>query len=266
MLPFANILRTSRILGGRWSVHVAIDDSDTLGSSDFVSLSALAASDQTWADFADAWRSALVKHQLQFLHTSDFMNKRGSHKFDSPKDYSERVSILEEFSLLIKDRIDYGYAFAMHKPSYDSLVRDKRKRVNSQTFCFYRLISKFVDQANEGIINEPLSFLIDESAKQSQHFLSLWQDLRRRDGHLQSLFVGISFCDDRYLVPVQAADLMANCVVKEIRRGEDAFSSDSPFRSFNPIDKPSVLQMESEWWKEEDVLDNKQYIIESCSS
>lgn len=264
LLPFPKWMTCNE--RGKRLVHIAVDDSDTLGTTDVVSLSALAANDESWVRFAERWKALLREHDIPFLHCADFLNRRGPYRIgNAPDDPARRVEILAEFSQIIKDEVDYAYVFAIHKPSYDALIKGASKWVNAQTFCFHRLIGKFCDQFNDHMLNERISFLIDDSAKQSQHMLKLWQDLRHKQRSLQELFVGISFCDDKYMFPIQGADLLANAVVKEIRRGPEAFSSESPFRAFSPIDKPGRLVVETEWWREEDVAANADYISQTYS-
>lgn len=246
---------------GRCStVHVAIDDCETLGSGDQVALSALAASDSSWIEFSEKWSDALGRHGLKFMHTTDFLTKNGPHKENSPISRDDRLKVLGDFTKIIRETVTFGFSVVVNKSEYISFMSGVDKKINAQSFCFHRIISKIVDHLNNGLIEERISFMVDDSAKQSQHFLSLWQSTRNKNKIIQDSFPSLSFCDDKVTFPLQGADVLANFIVHEIRRGEDAFSFESPLKPYSPIYGDGYFIHNSEWWKAEDFQNAEDYV------
>jgi hypothetical protein len=60
-------------------------------------------------------------------------------------------------------------------------------------------------------------------------FYSAYRKLKRLHLEIREGLSGIAFADDRFAVPLQAADLLACATVREVRKGEDAWGADSPF-------------------------------------
>lgn len=240
-------------------MHVAIDDCETLGAGDQVALSALAASDSSWLAFSEKWSEALDRNGIQYMHTTDFLTGNGPYK-DYQASKERRHEILGEFSAIIREIVTFGYSVVVNKSEYDDFMRGIDKKINAQSFCFHRIISKIVDHLNEGKIAERISFMVDDSAKQSQHFLSLWQKTRNRNKIIQDSFPSLSFCDDKVTFPLQGADVLANFLVQEIRRGDEAFKSTSPLRPHSPIHGDGYFIFESEWWKADDFNSNEDYV------
>lgn len=246
-------------------MHIAIDDGNTLGShvKDYVCFAALCGSDNAWREFADRWRACLERYSLPHLHTADFLNNHVSYS-NLPQSRGEREDIVAEFSKIIVSSVEYGYVVAVDKQAYDALTKVKRKRLSAQTFCFYRVVAQVTSHVNQGYITELLSFMVDDSSNESPKLLSLWQKMRAQHAFSRDLFVGISFCDDKHTYPVQAADLMANSAVKELRRGPLAFDSDSPIKSYSPISMQGRMVFESEIWEHEHIEANMQIIEEGA--
>lgn len=241
-------------------MHIAIDDSDSLGSSNYVCLAALGGQQGDWEPFHQGWSNLLQKHEIPFLHTADFLTGNGPYRLCGEKRPEARREIVGEFAQLIADTVPYGYVIVIHKPPFVECVKAMKKRINAQTMCFSRVIARIVNQYNEGLISEPITFCVDDSAKQAQHLLGLWQDLRKHHAFSQEMTACIAFCDDRYWSMVQAADLLANSTIQELRRGEEAFRGNSPLRVMSPADKQGKMVFESEVWAAADIDANKELI------
>jgi hypothetical protein len=254
-----SFIRRVRIETG-FAMHVAIDDSDSLGSSDYVCLAALGGQNGDWEPFHLGWAELLRKHEIPFLHTADFLTGNGPYRLYGEKRAERRREIVGEFAQFIVDNVPYGYTIAIHKPPFVECVKELGKRINVQTMCFSRVIARIVDQYNQGLITEPITFCVDDSAKQAQQLLALWQDLRRNHAFSREITGCIAFCDDRYWSMVQAADLLANSAIQELRRGEDAFKGNSPLRVVSPADKVGKLIFESEVWMAADIEANRELI------
>ena len=73
---------------------------------------------------------------------------------------------------------------------------------------------------------------------------------------------GICFGDDRFIQPLQAADLLACTTVREMRRGQYAWNEPSPFRGLLQASSPVYgIIYETEYWDEQSINENRNALL-----
>jgi len=85
-------------------------------------------------------------------------------------------------------------------------------------------------------------------------FHSAHKNLRRRNKTVRDNVSSIAFADDRFVTPLQAADLLACATVKQMRKADNAWSNESPFYGLLLTDDPVYgLRYEQEYWDGETI-------------
>lgn len=242
------------------AMQVFIDDSASLNNQGYVCLAALIANDESWLRLHDGWAALLVKHEIPFLHTSDFLSASSQYEAFHTREYSERIDIVGGFADLIREHIPFVRLIAVDRPAYRAFTTDWKKKVNAQTLCFYRTFGHVWDRLEAQGHNEAVGFVVDDAGGQSQMFLAMWQKLKKKYDFARHYLGWISFGDDQFIGALQAADLVAASFVMEHARGESAWAPDSPLRRFSLASDPGKCHFQSEIWATADFENNRKLI------
>lgn len=217
-------------------MHVFADDGDSFGDNGFLCLAGFIASDNAWDRFGDRWESKLKQHGIATMHTSDFLSGQGAYR-SLIGSFEQRLAILGEFMDIIREEVGCGIACAPNAGEYRSVLKDSKKNLKPEEFLFRRLlINSFKHMASIKAV-EPLGIWLDDSEKTSSRFLSIWARTKRNWKAQKSMLGHIAFGDDQALPPLQAADVLANILVRSNVSGMDPWHGQSPFNRMFSIHK-----------------------------
>lgn len=230
-------------------MHIFADDSGSFGKDGFLCLAGFIASDQGWDNLLNRWVEKLKEHKLEGIHTSDFLSGKGEHR-DLGLTYEQRLEVLGEFMDIIRDEVSMGLACAVHATEYRYALQASTKRLKPEEFCFHRLLLMSFDYMRDTKSQESLTVWFDDSEKTSSRFLNIWTRIKRNWKGDKSMLASISFGDDRALPQLQAADILANVLVRSNSLGIDAWNGQSPFnRMFiNPKTRAVSRSIKAEFW------------------
>jgi hypothetical protein len=244
-------------------MHVFLDDSDTFGENGFVCLAGFIASDQSWSRFESRWINKLKEHNLDVVHTSDFLSGGGSYRKKN-FEYEQRLAILGEFMDIIRDEVDCGIFCAINAGEYRLILQDAKKKLKPEEFLFRRILKLSFDYMAEANHREAIAVWIDDSEKTSSRFLSIWSRTKKHWKADKSMLGSIAFGDDKALPPLQAADVFANAMVRGYAEGVDPWHGQSPFnRMFiHPETRAVSRKIKGETWDAENLVRLKHGILE----
>lgn len=230
-------------------MHAFFDDSGDFGGGGFFCLAGYIANVERWNAFSQEWWALLEKTGADHLHTSDFLAGKGDFA-GLQLDYSQRVQAIRDFGIVIRKHVYSGFAVGVDGAAYRETLSDLPKKVSAEEFCFERLLSRI-----HGAIgawdaeSEFFECTFDDSEKTAQKFLSIWQRIKRHKRVSSRMLTAISFADDKFVLPLQAADLLACALTQEVRKGENKFGPDSPFHHLmQDVDPNFGIQFEQEYW------------------
>ncbi|HWZ74525.1 MAG TPA: DUF3800 domain-containing protein [Casimicrobiaceae bacterium] len=232
-------------------LHAFFDDSrgNDLGH-DFECLVGYVSDNDGWNNFQAEWYALLRKYNIPFLHTSDFLSaKTEFYKNYKDKSAEERRSVVREFIGAIRRNVLFGVAAAVDATKYRELVKaNRRKMTGPSEFLFMRVLKRTVDAMKNWPEDWPLILIFDDS-HESSRFLGLYQALKASREVFANNVEGIMFADDRMVVPVQAADLLACITKREYAKGKDSWSELSPFYDLlRNADNTGPMRFEQELW------------------
>lgn len=244
-------------------MHLFLDDSDTFGENGFICLAGFIASDESWSRFDNRWVDKLVEHNLDVIHTSDFLSGGGSYR-NQELAYGQRLGILSEFMDIIRDEIDCGIFCAINAGEYRSILKDAKKKLKPEEFLFRRVLKLSFDYMAEGKYSEAIGVWLDDSERTSSRFLSIWSRTKRHWKADKSMLGSIAFGDDKALPALQAADVFANAMVRGYAAGMDPWHGKSPFnRMFiHPETRAVSRKIKGETWDAEHLIWLKDGILD----
>jgi hypothetical protein len=247
-------------------LHAFFDDTggNDLGH-DFNCLVGYVSDSQSWKNFQAEWYSLLSKHNIPFLHTSDFLSaKTEFYKHYVNKTGEERRSVVREFVGAIQRNVLFAVAAAIDATKYRELAKAMDyKATNPWEFLFLRVMRRTADAVRNWPDGWPPVLIFDDS-QNSSRFLGLYQKLKTSRETFAHNVEGIMFADDRMVVPLQAADLLACITKREYAKGNDSWSELSPFYSLlRDASGNAPMRFEQEFWSAEELEKHKDEIFKS---
>lgn len=244
-------------------MHVFVDDSDTFAKNGFICLAGFIASDKAWDVFCERWTDLLKKHGLGVMHTSDFLSGQGEYrKLEWP--YEQRLNVLREFMDVIREEIQCGVFCAINAGEYRSVLSHAKKKLKPEEFLFRRVLKRSFEYMAEIKSVESIGFWFDDSNMTSSRFLSIYASTKKTWKWASSMLGSIAFGDDRNLPPLQAADVLANILVRSHASGVEAWHGDSPYNRLfiHPVTRAVAQHIKGEIWEPKDVSRLESAIIE----
>jgi hypothetical protein len=248
--------------------HAFFDDSKSFGKRGFVCLAGYLSDDFGWDSFHRDWSAITARHNLKFLHTSNFLSARGEYEEEwKDTSYIDRVTIVQELIKVIQQHVICGISVGIDGAAFRRVFADEKKKPPPEEFCFYRAMKLSVERCLipnwQGML--PLSLVFDDS-EHSMKFYSAYRAVRMRAVEVREAVCSISFADDRFVGALHAADLLACATVREHRRDDKAWDEESPFRGLlQATDLIHGKLYEQEYWDEDEIRRNKSEIIKMAA-
>lgn len=243
-------------------MHVFVDDSDTFTKNGFLCLAGFIASDAAWDAFGDRWVALLEKHSIDVMHTSDFLSGQGDYRHLNHT-YERRLEILSEFLDVIREETECGIFAAVSAGEYRKVLKTAKKKLQPEEFLFRRILNRSFEFMKDSKSVETIGFWFDDSDRTSSRFLAIWHKTKKNWKFAKTMLGSIAFGDDKALPPLQAADVLANVLVRSHASGLDAWHGKSPFsRLFiDPKSRAVATHIKGEFWEPQDIKRLKDPII-----
>jgi hypothetical protein len=222
----------------KWIVMVTqlysayLDESGTHEGSDAVVVAGFISNAVKWQAFSQGWKAALDDWQIPMFHMSDYENRQDSFKSWNGQERKERLNRLLG---LIKQHTFDSIAFAVLKKSFDEIFSDKAKRICGDAYglasigCWHKLALR----AREPQIDGFLAYIMETGSKGSSALTRIYGKESKNPGWTNDTrILSLSFQDKRFFLPLQAADILAYEIFKQIHRqfGGDQRSTRYPLK------------------------------------
>lgn len=183
-----------------------VDDSSTADSSILV-LGGLIAQAKNWAEFSQEWNEYLgLKPRISYFKMSEAASLQGEFAGWVPEIRDERIKLL---NAVILNHASAAFSCVMPVDAFRKAFRDYRHKRSPFTFLLFTMISNMSKHQRDLGFSEPIDFIFDQSSDQKA-ILSEWGEFQDGLKH-RNLMVGSApiFRDDKAVLPIQAADLIA---------------------------------------------------------
>jgi hypothetical protein len=243
-------------------VHGFFDDSgkESHNQERFVSLAGYLSYPAALSAFIEEWQQLVLHHGLPGLHLRaimrpDFLEKQGW-------DQAKRNAVLMEFAALIPKHKLVGVGVGIDAEHWRNLPKARRRAFgNAQEFAFQRIVWQIGNRLQGLSENDFISVCFDQDRDFSGARLNLFWHAKDRFKWARR-FHEISFGDSRYIVPLQAADLLASETRKElIRRAEDKPSTER-FKSLLALELGEAMRTRGEFW-DRDLTEKRMRAVEA---
>jgi hypothetical protein len=215
---------------------------------------------EMWKRFSDEWQAELDREpKLPYLHVSESQLFKGLNP-------AERKARILEFVKIIRNHRPFGITFTLKHSDYrryfnvlsrhPSMTRAERRMFKNPYFVAFQFVLglTLLRQAKRGIdsgVEEVIEILFDEDIDRRSRleigFKYFLDTMRRRTPQFLPLLIneGPEFRDDKRVLPLQAADLLA----WHLRRAY--FESD---RDGIPCQNPVWLELRREGMEYQDFI------------
>lgn len=158
-------------------LHCYLDDSQTMNGGT-ICLAGYVATDEGWADFANAWLPLAQKHHFQWLHTSDFLTGNAEYA-NLGLCQEQRVALLREFISLINNHLDFGVVVAVDTVALIQLTKGSKPRVEKNQWCLSRALRHIFEVSGLFPQSGPISLICDRGQSEG-HMLGAYNALKKR--------------------------------------------------------------------------------------
>ena len=192
--------------------YVFADESGKFQDENFICLCAYLSSGKKWDEFQGKWEGLRSNLHLPAVHLSTFYRdcKRLGH------DEAHSTRLLEQFLDIIKQTISIRFAVALDAMYYRGMPpAAKRGFGDPGVACLQRLLRLIRDRFRD--ISTRLSITIDEDEVYAIGFYKTISRLRRADKELGRIIGAITFADDTFALPLQAADIVGGLTRRWLR-------------------------------------------------
>jgi Protein of unknown function (DUF3800) len=184
-----------------------LDDSGKWHDRDFVCLCGYLSDEDNWNLFLRRWQPLLQKHGLTHIHMAEFYSIANQKGWDKIK----IDSVLAEFAAIIRDHVKVGFAVGMDAKHYRALPKTRKHGIATpDVACLQRLLRLVHDKLTAVSYQGRICVTLDEEEGSA---IKIYQDilrLRKSNPELGRYIAAVSFADDEFVIPLQAADMLAN--------------------------------------------------------
>jgi hypothetical protein len=253
----ATLFMTTLREGLNLQPYVFCDESGKWQDKDFICLCGYLSTDHDWSVFTGRWGLLLEKHGFTSMHLTTYWQECRKRQWsDETSD-----AILHEFIDAIRDHIWLAFAVGMDVRAFKALPSHVRSALGApDILCLHRLLrlarNRFARENYDGRI----SLIFDEDVEYVVKTYRIIYRLRRAHADLGRYIGAVSFADDTFLLPLQAADLLANLTSRFYRlRLVDKDTPISPLLErllTHPQHTQYGLDREEEFWNAETLSQN----------
>jgi len=189
-----------------WKAY--FDESGSDAKSQYFVLAGYVSSVDHWERFSDEWQRALERPpRLDYFKTREAFQLRDQFEGWSEDQRNERI---EDLWRIVRAHAIFGCAVAMPKDLYERHLRGVIVRLydNPYYICFVTSLDFLSDMMNRFEQKGPIDFVFDEYNLEPR-VRKLFDSFKPQGGLHRELIGDIEFRDDKTVLPLQAADLLA---------------------------------------------------------
>jgi hypothetical protein len=194
--------------------YIFADESGKFQDKNFICLCGYLSSGGKWDSFIGRWQDLLRSLNLSAVHMQTFYSDCAKAGMDQ----AQATKTLEQFIDIIRDTISVGFAVGLDSNYYRGMPDAAKEGLGDPGIaCLQRLLQLIRNRFRNAGYKGRLSITLDEDETYAMKFYNVVTRLRRADRELGSLVGAVAFADDTFILPIQAADILANLTTKWFR-------------------------------------------------
>jgi hypothetical protein len=187
--------------------YIFADESGKWRDKAFICLCGYLSTDDDWTAFVARWRVLLAKYEFPALHLTTYWQECKARQWSPEKTdvvLSEFIDVVREHTwLAVAVGMDTGHFKAM--PSHA-----QRALGDPDMLCMERFLRLIRNRLAAEDYNGRISVTFDEDEEYVVKSYRIIRRLRCANPDLGRYIGAVSFADDTFLLPLQAADMLAN--------------------------------------------------------
>jgi hypothetical protein len=202
------------------------DESGKWKDKDFICLCGYLSGERAWGKLNDEWTRLLVKKELYSVRLAKYFYQCRKKGWDD----TQIAETLAAFIGIIRKRVWVGFGIGFDAKHYRKMPAEAKKALGDPAMvCLHRLLKLIRNKLRETEYEGRMAITFDEDAEYVEVTYKATQRLRSRDKGLGRLIGALSFADDEFLTPLQAADILANLTNRWFRdRMDGSATEDNP--------------------------------------
>jgi hypothetical protein len=188
-----------------------------------------------WRKFQKEWRRELDRAGIDFFHMTTFEARRKEYEGWSNE---KRVEVLKRLHRSIHRRILTGFASSVVVADYNEVMNPNIRRGYGEPheFAVVACMKYIRDWGNQNGYHEPIAYVLESGSDRQKIVNAVFNHMdeeQRREYRIGSW----TFADKRDLNPLQAADILAYEMTKEMTRRLDKSNTRPVRRSMQNLAK-----------------------------
>ncbi len=191
------------------------DESGTHASAPVVAVAGFISTVERWRNLEREWSTVLRMYKLEYFHMTDFENRWGPYR---DWDKGKRETIIKRLLGIIKQYALSGFSAAVVRGDYERLREEHPGRwVTPYGVCAAWCLRDVADWLESSNRDEYAGYVFERGFRGAGHMAEAFgrasDEVRRA-----YRFDALSFADKRAVIPLQAADILAYEVCKQVLR------------------------------------------------
>ena len=227
-------------------IHATLDDVGNCKKDGMCAVAGFVAYTEEWKKFNWRWIMSLQQLGRDHLHTSKYLNE--FYLSDGKLTDDDICLILAPFIAAAREALvmrgAVPIAVITECEAYDQLSEVERKFIRPPEEHSFEVAAWMACRVlrHPLQISDAVAIQMDES-ENAPALYARYQDLKRKHPDIKQNLSAICFCDDRRHAPVQAADMLANVVLKLWRSMEKGKEPPRAIREMTVLDDGPRLKL-----------------------
>ncbi len=216
-------------------IHASLDDVGTCGKDGMCCVAGYVAYKGAWDKFNWRWMMTLQQLNLPFLHTAKYLNEFPLVNRSGPLTDDDICVILAPFIEAVKGTLlqDGGFPICVitECDAYENLTPEQKKYIRPPEEHSFEMAVGLTCFCLQNALNlsDRVAVQMDEAVN-APRLYARYEALKRENDAMRGRLTALCFCDDQGHPPVQAADMLANVVLKTWKRVSENGEGSRPFR------------------------------------
>lgn len=173
-----------------------------------------------WRRFEREWSKVLKKYQVRLMHRSDLETWHGEFTAECGWDPARRTAFLTELQPIIKSCTKVAVGSAIIKEDFQEVMPEWLRRFFGGVYgwCAHECIVAvrvWCERPNRGRAH-PINWAFEQGAEGQGQVAAMLTELSQIPGLKAAFRIGEFSFPDKTVVPLQAADLLAYEIIKQV--------------------------------------------------
>lgn len=184
--------------------YLFLDESGKYQDQDFICLCGYLSSGEKWDLFIAKWKTMTEKLGLPAVHMKTLRRDCADRGLNPEL-------VLQDFIDIIRETILVGFAVGLDAQYYRGMPPAARAGMGDPAVaCLQRMLRLVRNKFREVGYRDRISITLDDDETYATKCYTIVSRLRRANPELKYLIGATSFGDDTFILPLQAADILAN--------------------------------------------------------